>query len=80
MLGWDLALTIPYSPMCPAFWGGSRLLAAEREKYFVANFNLQECMERAYTEMSLGGMLAMSKTMMLYYLDNYLSGGLVSAL
>lgn len=55
-------------------------IAADREKYFVATFNLQECMERVYTERSVREMLAMSKLMMLYYPDNYLSGGLVSAL
>ncbi|CRL28900.1 unnamed protein product [Penicillium camemberti] len=37
-------------------------------------------MERVYTERSVREMLAMSKLMMLYYPDNYLSGGLVSAL
>ncbi|KAJ5531259.1 hypothetical protein N7527_004652 [Penicillium freii] len=37
-------------------------------------------MERVYTEKSVRELLALSKLMMLYYPDNYLSGGLVSAL
>ncbi|KGO75244.1 Zinc finger, MYND-type [Penicillium italicum] len=73
------------SPHDPSLPNVRRLLTerqfeADRKKYFVASFNLQECMERVYTERSVRAALEMSKLARLYLPDNYLACGLVSAL
>ncbi|KAJ5991544.1 hypothetical protein N7499_003961 [Penicillium canescens] len=56
------------------------LLAADRNKYFIAVFNLHECIEHVYTKSSIRASVALSKLTMLYYPDNYYTAGLVSAL
>lgn len=53
--------------------------ARDRGVYFSSMFNLSEIFERIYTKLSIAKVVKLAKLMMLYYPDNYFSGGIVAS-
>ena len=53
--------------------------ARDRSVYFPSMFNLSETFERIYTKLSIAKVVKLAKLMMLYYPDNYFSGGIVAS-